>query len=272
MSKEQMHGGHRERMREKYISGGLEVLADHEVIELLLYYPIRRRNVNHDAHELLKDWPLRSLRGLSEEKLFGRPGIGERTALFLSLAGAAAGRYASGRIEKGIKIGTYGASSSIAKRLLGEEKEERWIMMCLNAQCRLQGMVTLARGEIGEESINGRQLMDAAMRYQTHSVILANNHIDGDPKPRKREIEVTQHIVNLLASIDIIVWDQILISGESMLGLKKSGYFDGIEEREDPKPEMMAADAGKYKKDKGNNEVREKEVVYDPYGEERSYE
>ena len=114
--------------------------------------------------------------------------------------------------------------------------------------------------------------MDAAMRYQAHSVILANNHIDGDPKPRKREIEVTQHIVNLLASIDIIVWDQILISGESMLGLKKSGYFDGIEEREDPKPEMMAADAGKYKKDKGNNEVREKEVVYDPYGEERSYE
>ena len=156
MSKEQMHGGHRERMREKYISGGLEVLADHEVIELLLYYPIRRRNVNHDAHELLKDWPLRSLSGLSEEKLLGRPGIGERTALFLSLAGAAAGRYASGRIEKGIKIGTYGASSSIAKRLLGEEKEERWIMMCLNAQCRLQGMVTLARGEIGEESINGR--------------------------------------------------------------------------------------------------------------------
>ena len=145
-------------------------------------------------------------------------------------------------------------------------------MMCLNAQCRLQGMVTLARGEIGEESINGRQLMDAAMRYQAHSVILANNHIDGDPKPRKREIEVTQHIVNLLASIDIIVWDQILISGESMLGLKKSGYFDGIEEREDPKPEMMAADAGKYKKDKGNNEVREKEAVYDPYGEERSYE
>ena len=272
MSKEQMHGGHRERMREKYISGGLEVLADHEVIELLLYYPIRRRNVNHDAHELLKDWPLRSLSGLSEEKLLGRPGIGERTALFLSLAGAAAGRYASGRIEKGIKIGTYGASSSIAKRLLGEEKEERWIMMCLNAQCRLQGMVTLARGEIGEESINGRQLMDAAMRYQTHSVILANNHIDGDPKPRKREIEVTQHIVNLLASIDIIVWDQILISGESMLGLKKSGYFDGIEEREDSKPEMMAADAGKYKKDKGNNEEREKEVEYDPYGEERSYE
>lgn len=43
MSKEQMHGGHRERMREKYISGGLEVFADHEVIELLLYYPIRRR-------------------------------------------------------------------------------------------------------------------------------------------------------------------------------------------------------------------------------------
>ena len=47
-----------------------------------------------------------------------------------------------------------------------------------------------------------------------------------------------------------------------MLGLKKSGYFDGIEEREDPKPEMMAADTGKYKKDKGNNEVREKEVVF----------
>ena len=49
-----VHGGHRERMRSKYVRGGLEVLADHEVLELLLYYPIRRRNVNQTAHELLR--------------------------------------------------------------------------------------------------------------------------------------------------------------------------------------------------------------------------
>ena len=89
---EGMHGGHRERMRGKYRRGGLEVLAEHEVLELLLYYPIKRVNVNGTAHRLLEEKRLRELVRQSEEELTEQEGIGEKTAVFLRLAGAAAER------------------------------------------------------------------------------------------------------------------------------------------------------------------------------------
>ncbi len=270
-----VHGGHRERMRSKYVRGGLEVLADHEVLELLLYYPIRRRNVNQKAHELLGGEGVREIGRLGESGLKNKSGIGEKTALFMSLAGAAAERYASVRVEKGIKLGTYGASSSVAKRLLGGAREEKLVMLSLNAQCRLQGITTLARGRIDEESIDGQQVAEAAMRYQAHSVILANNHMGGELKPREGEIRATQKVANVLGGIDIRLWDQILVRGEETLGLNKSGYLSGIEEPEGGGgPEMLAADSGKYKKDKneGNNKSKERLEIYNPYEEERSYE
>ena len=278
---EGMHGGHRERMRGKYRRGGLEVLAEHEVLEMLLYYPIKRVNVNGTAHRLLEEKRLRDLVRQSEEELTEQEGIGEKTAVFLRLAGAAAERYAQIRIVRGLKVGTYGASSGLARRLLEEEKEECLIMMCLNAQCRLQGIETLARGETGEEAIDGRQVAEAVTRYQAHSVILANNHIEGECKPRLEDLMATQKIANILASIDVRLWDQILVSGGKTLGLNKSGYFDGIEQEsreEGANGETIAADAGKYKKndketrkERERGEVKEREWMYDPYIEEQSY-
>ncbi len=71
-------------------------------------------------------------------------------------------------------------------------------MLSLNAQCRLQGITTLARGRTDEESIDGQQVAEAAMRYQAHSVILANNHMGGELKPREGEIRATQKVANVL--------------------------------------------------------------------------
>ena len=86
----------------------------------------------------------------------------------------------------------------MAKRLLGGAREEKLVMLSLNAQCRLQGITTLARGRIDEESIDGQQVAEAAMRYQAHSVILANNHMGGELKPREGEIRATQKVANVL--------------------------------------------------------------------------
>ena len=47
------HAGHRQRMRERFLTGGLEGFADHEVLELMLFYAIPQRNVNPLAHRLL---------------------------------------------------------------------------------------------------------------------------------------------------------------------------------------------------------------------------
>ena len=84
----------------KVSKGGLEVLAEHEVLEMLLYYPIKRVNVNGTAHRLLEEKRLRELVRQSEEELTEQEGIGEKTAVFLRLAGAAAERYAQIRIVR----------------------------------------------------------------------------------------------------------------------------------------------------------------------------
>ena len=92
------HEKHRSRMRKKYRENGLDSFADHEVLELLLFYALPRVNVNDIAHELMSRFgTLDRVFEADEAELREVPGIGENTALLISMMPDMARRYALAR-------------------------------------------------------------------------------------------------------------------------------------------------------------------------------
>lgn len=81
-----LHAGHRARVRQRFLIGGLDAFQDHEVLELLLFYAVPRRDVNEMAHLLMNRFgSLSGVLDATEEELCTIPGVGPRIAHFLTL-------------------------------------------------------------------------------------------------------------------------------------------------------------------------------------------
>lgn len=78
------HTRHRERMRARFLDAGAEILQDHELLEMLLYYAIPRRDTNPIAHRLIERFGrLDKLFAASAAELMQVDGIGENAAVLL---------------------------------------------------------------------------------------------------------------------------------------------------------------------------------------------
>lgn len=82
----QLHAGHRSRVRQRFLTGGLDSFQDHEVLELLLFYAVPRRDVNEMAHMLMDRFgSLSGVLDAPEDELCTIPGVGPGIAHFLNL-------------------------------------------------------------------------------------------------------------------------------------------------------------------------------------------
>lgn len=90
---ESVHKGHRERMRKRFITEGAKGFADHELLELLLYYAVPRGDVNPLAHKMLAEFgTLSMLLSSDPADISRRCGVKESTAVLLVLQSALAHR------------------------------------------------------------------------------------------------------------------------------------------------------------------------------------
>ena len=94
------HAKHRERMRTRFLEHGLDNFADHEVLELLLFYAVPRGDVNPLAHRLLDEFgSLANVLEAETPDLCRVEGMGEKTAAFLHLLPPMFRRYQTSNIQ-----------------------------------------------------------------------------------------------------------------------------------------------------------------------------
>lgn len=231
---QQAHMGHRARLRARYCECGLDAFADHEVLELLLTYAIPRRDVNELAHMLLNRYgTFADVAHAPIEDLMQVEGIGENAAVLLSLIAPLAKRYAAAHGREALKLKSFEAASFYIKTLFYGERYEVFYMICLDAKYGLIQPVELARGSLSEVQIYPRIVVERALNLNTHSVLLAHNHPSGDPAPSRADVNVTQIIVNALASVDIPVIDHIIAAGEKTFGFSQHGLFEPAQQDSD---------------------------------------
>lgn len=218
-----MHDGHRQRMRQRYLRGGLEGFDDLAILEFLLQFAIPRRDTNPIAHALLDRYgSLAAVLEAPPADLQTVEGIGESAAVLLTLLPAVARRHMMQRADFGDVLDTTAKCGAyLAPRFFGERDEVVWVL-CLDAKLTVADCRMLARGGFNTVALSPRKLAEIALRCNAASVILAHNHPGGLAIPSREDKQTTDHLRRALAALGIELADHIIVAGGEFVSMASS--------------------------------------------------
>lgn len=225
----QVHAGHRDRVREKYIANGLDSFADHEVLELLLFYANKRGDTNPIAHRLIEHFgSLSAVFEASYDDLTEIENIGDTAATLITLVPQLFRRYTCDKADKtGFITNADEAKAFLAPRFYGLRSESVGII-CLDSQCRANNFTFVSEGSLTLAQIDTRKVAQLALRNNAASIIIAHNHPGGIATPSRNDVEATKLLINALALINIKVADHIIISDDSSFSMASHSKFAPI--------------------------------------------
>ena len=199
-----IHAGHREKLRDRFINEkGFEHFEDHQILELLLFYANARQDTNPLAHELLDRFG--SLKGVLEarpEQLMTVDGIGKQQAVLLSMVVPLTRVWHRCAMETPTRIGNSREAENYCLSILAGERTERFYVISLNAKCNVLGRRKISEGSLSEVSAYPRMVMETALNYNAHSVLLCHNHPGGTCAPSPEDIASTLQLQRLLNGVD----------------------------------------------------------------------
>ena len=228
MSEENIHKGHRERQKQKFLEHGLESFTDVEALEMLLYYAIPRRDTNALAHALLDRFG--SFCGVMEadaKELVSVPGIGENAAGLLQLVTAFNQRYLRTDRVRGVALPDGQAACEYLMPKFAYCREEIALLVTLDSAARVIKCRTLSEGMANQVFVSARVIVDFALRDKATKVILAHNHISGLALPSAADLAATERIRNALALISVELVDHIVVSEGDAVSIRDSGWGRG---------------------------------------------
>lgn len=221
-----IHDGHRDKMRQRYLRGGLESFAEHEALELLLYYAIPRRDTNPIAHALMERYgSLSAVLTAPVEDLQKVEGVGESAAILLTLAPKI---YRKARLEETAQERVMNSTARVGAYLLERfagEKMEVVYQLCLDRKSKLLACKKLGEGGVASADLNIRTLMENAILTSASQVILAHNHPSGVALPSPEDYAATDRAKAALATIGVVLLDHIIVADYDFVSMKESGYM-----------------------------------------------
>lgn len=221
-----VHDGHRKRMKDRYHATGFAGMSDHEIMEMLLYYVIPRRNTNEEAHHLIKRFgSIANVLCASERELQMVPGIGTETSLYLNMLGDI---YKHMQIKKSQETKFLYTTDDYVEYLRGffvGQKNEVMYLLCLDAKSSVIDCVKIAEGSVNSVGVSTRKIVEMAMICRASSVILAHNHPGGLVRPSADDELVTAQIGFALIDVETVLIDHIIFSEDAHLSMKCAGRY-----------------------------------------------
>lgn len=209
-----VHSGHRERMKGRLIDFP-ESLSDHELLEILTYYSIPRRDTNVTAHELLSVFgSLSGVLSANKEELTFIDGVGENTATLIKLVNELTKR--TKKTENGDKeyYGFNDYRKEIADYFKNMRTTEEFIVLLFDKNHKKVAKISFDCDLEHEVSLETSKLNEAFLRYSPKFLILAHNHTSGVVTPSKEDRDATARI-NVFADLHgAKILDHIIVSGE----------------------------------------------------------
>jgi len=226
-NQQQLHKGHRERLRERFLREGLDNFEDHQVLELLLFQAIPRLDTNPIAHRLMQRFgSLSAVLEADPKDLAGVEGVGANAAAFLSMIPQVTRRYFLDRIKHARKpLNTSEAAAEYLVPLMAGRTEEVFYVICLDSQLRILYPALVSEGTVKDALVHPRHVVEAAVRHKAASVILAHNHPGGNATPSAQDHKLTRHMVQALGAISIRVADHIIVAGEHIYSFSREGML-----------------------------------------------
>ena len=207
-----MHEGHRERLRDKYLENGVEALAPHEVLELLLFFSQPRVNTNETAHRLMDAF--QSFSGVLDadiESLCQIKGVGKNSALLLHLVKDCMNLYGRSKQKKRVEILSAMAAGHYALRMVGDQTTEGFYVICLDPDRRVLSAKKILEGSTYRVMVDVRKVVEYILDYKAHAVILVHNHPFGAIEPSDEDIALTRKLQETLRPLGISAIDHIIV-------------------------------------------------------------
>ena len=216
------HSGHRSRKRRQFRDHGIDAFADHEVLELLLYYAIPRRDTNPAAHALLDRFgDLAGVLEASEEELCRVEGVGPASARLLHLLPQVSACYHASRVRDRRKLQTTEQIGQYMMDRFRGATEEKALLVCLDGSRRIVGAVWLAAGGREQVELPVRAAIAQAVRFKARSAVLAHNHPSGNILPSREDIQATAELARGMYLIGARLLDHIIVTDTEYLSMRQ---------------------------------------------------
>lgn len=224
MAKENIHQGHRDRLREKALHSELDTLAEHEVLEIMLSFVIPYKDTNPIAHELIDTFgSLREVLNSDIDELTKVKGVGEKTAKYLALQKVF--YRAMNQFGKNEELYITNTKDAViyCKTLLNMVKVEKLYLICLNPKNKVVFTKLISSGDYNKVNIDVKKLTKIILAHDSYRVILCHNHPDGDAKPSYEDNRFTKALATNMYINNIQLVDHIIIGDNEYYSYNTSG-------------------------------------------------
>ena len=220
-----IHDGHRQRLKDRFRQNGLDNFTDVQVLELALFYCIPRRDTNPIAHALLEHFgSLSQVLEASVEELQKVEGIGENTAVFLSMLTQIGRYYLVDRSQREVILPTIEKCGAYLVPYFFGRPVETVFLLCLDAKCKVLCCREVGRGSVNSAGISVRKVVEMALGANATSVVMAHNHPSGLALPSTEDIQTTRRIAAALSAVDVHLADHIVVADGDYVSMVQSGY------------------------------------------------
>ena len=222
-----IHEGHRQRLKSRFLKEGLDNFEELQVLELLLFYCIPRKDTNPLAHALLNEFgSLARVMEATTQELMNVPGIGDNVATLFSLITQLSRYYEVNRLS-GLRILTsIEACGNYLLPFFKERKMETVYLLCLDAKCKVLCCKKVGEGSINSADISIRKIAEMALAANATSVVLAHNHPSGIAIPSDEDRLTTKRLSMALRALDIALADHLVIADDEYVSMVQSGMYN----------------------------------------------
>lgn len=217
--------GHRDRLRERFLKGGVEALADYELIELLLFTAIPRRDVKPLAKSLLSHFgSFTSIFHASADDL-RKFGLTDPSITTLKIVQAASFQFMKGDIMKKEVLGSWSKLMNYVQATMAHEKKENFRILFLNKKNELIADEIQQTGTVDHTPAYPREIVKRALEHSATAVILIHNHPSGDPTPSQTDIDLTSQIIAAAKPLGIVIHDHLIVSKNGTTSMRNKGLI-----------------------------------------------
>jgi DNA repair protein RadC len=218
--------GHRERLRKRYMKSGIGSLHDYEVLELLLFYVISRKDTKALAKDLLGRFgSLKKILDADPKEIETLKGAGGRTSLLLRLVKDLGALYLREEAMETPQISSTKALLDYCMAAMGGLKDERFDVIYLDAQNRIIQTEVIQEGIVNQAVVYPRKILEKALKHKASAIILVHNHPSGHLRPSEADIRLTRALQDTARVLDILIHDHIIVGGNRYISFREEGLI-----------------------------------------------
>jgi DNA repair protein RadC len=215
------HFGHRQRLRDRFRQGGAEAMPDYELMEMILFRAIPRRDTKPLAKAIIERFgSFAEAINAAEERLAEIPGLGAAAITEIKLVRAAALRLMRGELRQRPLFSSGEKVLQYCRAAMAYEMREEFRILFLDNRNRLIADEVQGRGTVNHTPVYVREVIKRALELSASSIILVHNHPSGDPTPSRADIDMTKQIIEAAKRLDISVHDHLIIGRDGHISLR----------------------------------------------------